>query len=71
MERYDLLPGTVGDEGAFDKMEPKEAKYRLGLIAKRMDKNLDGYVSREELTDWIVMSYRYVYIRGIFLKHRP
>lgn len=37
----------------FDQLTPEESRRRLGLIVDKIDKNTDGYVSQEELKDWI------------------
>ncbi|KAL1506394.1 hypothetical protein ABEB36_005765 [Hypothenemus hampei] len=44
----------LGEEAkTFDQLPPEESKRRLGLIVDKIDKNNDGFVSREELKDWI------------------
>ncbi|KAJ3657637.1 hypothetical protein Zmor_009424 [Zophobas morio] len=44
----------LGEEAkTFDQLPPEESKRRLGLIVDKIDNNNDGYVSREELKDWI------------------
>ncbi|KAI6178435.1 hypothetical protein M3Y98_00500500 [Aphelenchoides besseyi] len=40
----------------FDDLSPQESKRRLRVIAGRMDKNGDGSVSLQELTDWVYNS---------------
>ena len=47
-------------EQEFDDLEPEESKRRLGMLVKKMDKDGDSNVSREELVDWILMSFKYV-----------
>lgn len=46
-------------EKEFDEMEPEEAKRRLKVLAVEMDSDKDGFVSRQELIDWIMNSFRY------------
>ncbi|XP_044253950.1 calumenin [Tribolium madens] len=44
----------LGEEAkTFDQLPPEESKRRLGLIVDKIDNNKDGYISREELKDWI------------------
>ncbi|ESO97522.1 hypothetical protein LOTGIDRAFT_103470 [Lottia gigantea] len=37
----------------FDQLSPEESRERLGLIIDKIDKNKDGFVSEDELKDWI------------------
>ncbi len=37
----------------FDQLPPEESKRRLGLIVDRIDANEDGYVTLDEMRDWI------------------
>eukprot|EP00731_Ephydatia_muelleri_P007586 Em0003g1834a len=37
----------------FDQLTPEEAKKRLALIVDKVDKDGDGFVTEEELKDWI------------------
>ena len=45
----------LGKEEAktFDQLSPAEAKKRLGIIVKKIDKNGDGNVDEDELVDWV------------------
>ncbi|RZB89888.1 calumenin [Asbolus verrucosus] len=44
----------LGEEAkTFDQLPPEESKRRLGLIVDKIDNNNDGFISREELKDWI------------------
>ncbi|XP_077552227.1 calumenin-like [Haemaphysalis longicornis] len=38
---------------AFDQLSPAESKERLGKIVDKIDKDADGYVTQQELEDWI------------------
>ncbi|TKR93654.1 hypothetical protein L596_008067 [Steinernema carpocapsae] len=40
----------------FDELSPAESKKRLGVIARKMDADGDGFVTLSELTDWIYKS---------------
>lgn len=37
-------------------MSPEESKKRLRVLAKKMDINKDGFVDKNELTDWVYNS---------------
>ncbi|XP_006815661.1 calumenin-like isoform X2 [Saccoglossus kowalevskii] len=45
----------LGQDGAseFDELSPEESKTRLGQIYDKIDKDNDGFVTDEELKDWI------------------
>ncbi|KDR16997.1 calumenin [Zootermopsis nevadensis] len=44
----------LGEEAkTFDQLTPEESRRRLGLIVDKIDKDADGFVTREELKDWI------------------
>ncbi|KAH1021177.1 hypothetical protein HUJ04_010724 [Dendroctonus ponderosae] len=51
--QYDL-EAFLGEEAeTFDQLPPEESKRRLGIIVTKIDNNSDGFISREELKDWI------------------
>ncbi|XP_014232281.1 calumenin [Trichogramma pretiosum] len=44
----------LGEEAkTFDQLTPEESTRRLGLIVDKIDSNKDGFVTQEELKDWI------------------
>ncbi|KAL1483410.1 hypothetical protein MTO96_033217 [Rhipicephalus appendiculatus] len=45
----------LGEEAAktFDQLSPEESKERLLKIVEKIDKDTDGYVTQQELEDWI------------------
>ncbi|XP_071452489.1 calumenin-A [Hetaerina americana] len=44
----------LGEEAkTFDQLTPEESKNRLGLIVDKIDKDKDGFVSQDELKEWI------------------
>ncbi|XP_014259839.1 calumenin-B [Cimex lectularius] len=44
----------LGEEAkSFDSLSPEESRKRLGLIVDKIDKDQDGFVTTEELKDWI------------------
>ncbi|XP_075047426.1 calumenin-like isoform X2 [Mixophyes fleayi] len=54
----------LGKEEAktFDQLTPEESKERLGNLVNKIDKDKDGFVTGEELKDWITHSQnRYIY----------
>ncbi len=42
----------------FDEMSSEEAANELGKLVDMMDKDKDGYVSRDELVNWVILSFR-------------
>ncbi|XP_048758659.1 reticulocalbin-2-like [Ostrea edulis] len=55
---HEAILGDRQLEKEFDEMEPEEAKRRLKVLAVEMDSDKDGFVSRQELIDWIMNSFR-------------
>lgn len=55
---HEAILGSYRLEQEFDDLPPEEAKKKLSLLVKKMDKNQDGFVTKDELTDWILMSFR-------------
>ncbi|XP_077292066.1 calumenin B scf [Arctopsyche grandis] len=45
----------LGEDQAktFDQLPPEESRRRLGIIVDKIDKDSNGFVSMEELKDWI------------------
>nr|UTK45815.1 calumenin-like protein [Crepidula fornicata] len=41
------------DKKTFDQLSPEESKERLAIIIRKIDKDGDGFVSEEELQQWI------------------
>lgn len=62
-EDYDHMAFAGEDEyKTFDDLSPDEAKEKLGHLVDKMDKNLDGTVTEEELTIWIhYVQTKYIY----------
>ncbi|CAL7935150.1 unnamed protein product [Xylocopa violacea] len=49
----------LGEEAkTFDQLTPEESTRRLGIIVDKIDKDKDGYVTREELKDWILYTQK-------------
>ncbi|XP_071481946.1 calumenin-like isoform X2 [Diadema antillarum] len=54
----------LGHEEAktFDNLSPEESMERLGKIVEKIDKDKDGFVTEEELKEWIIhQQSRYIY----------
>lgn len=58
-----VLLGSKKLEEEFDELSPEESKRRLALLVKKMDVNADGFVTAEELTQWILTSFQLVLIK--------
>ncbi|GLH05521.1 Supercoiling factor [Gryllus bimaculatus] len=56
--QYDHEAFLGDDAKTFDQLTPEESRRRLGLIVDKIDKNSDGFVSQEELKDWIQYTQR-------------
>ncbi|XP_023246008.1 calumenin isoform X2 [Copidosoma floridanum] len=49
----------LGEEAkTFEQLTPEESAKRLGLIVDKIDKDQDGFVTQEELKDWIRYTQR-------------
>lgn len=46
------------DAKTFDELSPEESIRRLGLIVDKIDHDKDGFVTHEELKDWIKFTQR-------------
>jgi len=55
---HEAILGSHKDAEEFDDLEPEEAKQRLGVLLEKMDKDGDKRISREELKQWILRSFR-------------
>lgn len=54
----------LGEEESktFDQLSPDESKQRLGKLVAKIDKDGDGFVTEQELMDWIKFTQkRYIY----------
>ncbi|XP_003728895.1 calumenin isoform X2 [Strongylocentrotus purpuratus] len=50
------------DAKTFDNLSPEESRERLGKIVEKIDADKDGFVTEEELKDWILLQQsRYIY----------
>jgi Ca2+-binding EF-hand superfamily protein len=49
----------LGEEAKnFEQLSPEESTRRLGLIVDKIDKDTNGFVTQEELKDWIKYTQR-------------
>ena len=48
---HEAFLGDMKDE--YDELPPEEAKKRLRVLVKRVDSDKDGFVTEEELTNWV------------------
>ncbi|XP_054263057.1 calumenin isoform X2 [Macrosteles quadrilineatus] len=55
---YDHEAFLGEDAKTFDQLSAEESKRRLGLIVDKIDGDKDGFVSQEELKDWIRYTQR-------------
>lgn len=53
----------LGEEAkTFDDLSPEESKQRLAIIVDKIDKDKNGFVTQQELQDWIKFTQRrYIY----------
>uniref|UniRef100_A0A914W1Y2 Reticulocalbin-3 n=1 Tax=Plectus sambesii TaxID=2011161 RepID=A0A914W1Y2_9BILA len=50
---HQAILGSKHEAEEFDHLAPLESKKRLRLLAAKMDADGDGFVSKQELTNWI------------------
>ncbi|XP_043672132.1 calumenin [Vespula pensylvanica] len=55
---YDHEAFLGEDAKTFDQLSPEESTRRLGIIVDKIDKDKDGFVTKEELKDWILYTQR-------------
>nr|XP_054761622.1 calumenin-like isoform X2 [Lytechinus pictus] len=53
------------DAKTFDNLSPEESRNRLGKIVEKIDADKDGFVTEEELKDWIVLQQRQAIDRDV------
>lgn len=54
---HEAILGSVKDAEEFDNLSPAEAKKRLAILVRKMDRNGDQFVDRHELKAWILRSF--------------
>lgn len=55
---HDAILGSVEKNREFENLHPDEAKRRLRVILDKMDANEDGLISKEEISNWVVSSFK-------------
>ncbi|KAK2577903.1 hypothetical protein KPH14_005215 [Odynerus spinipes] len=55
---YDHEAFLGEDAKTFEQLSPEESTRRLGIIVDKIDKDKDGFVTKEELKDWILYTQR-------------
>jgi len=63
-----LLLGSQDLNDEFSKLSAHEARQRLAVLLHRMDTNGDLLISQQEISDWVLKSFRYVCICWQFLE---
>ena len=53
---HQAILGSKKTAEEFDDLTPEESKRRLRILATKMDKNSDGFVDQQELSEWIQKS---------------
>lgn len=65
----------LGEEAkSFEQLSPEESTRRLGLIVDKIDSDKDGFVTKEELRDWIKYTQmRYIRddVERLWKHHNP
>lgn len=54
---HEAILGSVKTAEEFDNLSPAEAKKRLAILVRKMDRNADQFVDRHELKAWILRSF--------------
>ena len=54
----EAILGSKKEVEEFEQLPPAEAKKKLGILAKKMDRNQDGFIDKVELGQWILRSLR-------------
>ena len=64
-EEYDHEAFLGDQKEEFDELSPEEAKKRLKVLAKKVDKDEDGFVSEQELTTWVETVFKNRMLDGV------
>jgi len=56
----ELLIGSQDLNDEFSKLSAHEARQRLVVLLHHMDTNSDLLISQQEISDWVLNSFRYV-----------
>lgn len=55
---HEAILGSAKEAEMFDNMSPEESKRRLRILLTKMDLNKDMLISKLELTEWIIKSFK-------------
>jgi len=55
---HEAVTGSHKDAEEFKELSPEESKRRLGVLLPRMDINKDNVIDKNELTQWIITSFK-------------
>lgn len=55
---HDAILGSIDVNDDFSKLSAHEAKKKLSQLLKKMDTSEDGYISKTELSDWVLATFR-------------
>lgn len=55
---HEAILGSRKEAEEFDELDPEEAKRRLGVLLKKMDRDNDEAIDRNELYAWILRSFK-------------
>jgi Ca2+-binding EF-hand superfamily protein len=50
---HKAILGSEKTAQEFDQLNPDESRRRLRILANKMDKNKDGFVTEDELSEWV------------------
>lgn len=54
---HEAILGSSKEAEEFDQLPPEEAKKRLEILLKKMDRDSDGKIEKDELKQWIIRSF--------------
>lgn len=57
---HEAILGSRDKANQFDELSPEESKRRLRILVTKggMDSNGDGFVDKDELTNWVLLSFK-------------
>lgn len=55
---HEAILGSARDAEEYDHLSPEESKRRLRILLTKMDLNRDMLISKHELTQWILKSFK-------------
>lgn len=55
---HETILGSLDTNDDYSKMSAHEAKKKLSVLLKKMDLNGDAYISKTEISDWVLASFR-------------